>query len=70
MQSLNTLSLVQKMIIKLMITQTEKQLLIDALADYGIPIIKKDKRTTDDKKKLDSIEKLIHQIAFGRDHAD
>lgn len=53
------------MLVKINISDKEIQLVINALAEIGKPIIKKDKPTTEDKKTLKSIENIIHQLAFG-----
>ena len=60
-----------KMAIKLLLTSAEKQLLIDALADKGKVLVDKEKTsklTRDEQKEMNSIEKIIHQIAFGREY--
>jgi hypothetical protein len=59
------------MVIKLLLTSAEKQLLIDALADKGKVLVDKEKTsklTRDEQKEMNSIEKIIHQIAFGREY--
>ena len=59
------------MAIKLLLTSAEKQLLIDALADKGKVLVdqeKTSKLTRDEQKEMNSIEKIIHQIAFGREY--
>ena len=59
------------MAIKLLLTSAEKQLLIDALADKGKVLVDKEKTSTltrDEQKEMNSIEKIIHQIAFGREY--
>ena len=59
------------MAIKLLLTSAEKQLLIDALADKVKVLVDKEKTsklTRDEQKEMNSIEKIIHQIAFGREY--
>jgi hypothetical protein len=51
-------------LMKLQATEKEKDLMINALADKGKPLVNKAKPTTEDKKTLESIENLIKQIAF------
>ena len=59
------------MAIKLILTSQEKQLLIDALADKGKLLVDKEKTsklTRDEQKEMNSIEKIIHQIAFAKEN--
>jgi|TARA_Y100001973_G_C5162676_1_gene314380 hypothetical protein len=53
--------------LKLFATQEEKEMLIEALGNYGKPLLEEKKPSRETKKKIASIEKLIHQIHFGRD---
>ena len=53
--------------LKLFATQEEKEILIEALGNYGKPLLEEKKPSRETKKKIASIEKLIHQIHFGRD---
>jgi hypothetical protein len=53
------------MLIKIQASDKEVQLIINALAEHGKPIIKKAKQTMEDKRNLKSIENIIHQLAFG-----
>jgi hypothetical protein len=56
------------MLMQLMVTEEEKKLMIDALADRGKIYLEKEKQgkklTTDEKRDFKSIEKIVHQIAF------
>ena len=56
------------MMIKLLITDYEKELMVNALAEHGKPLVKKEKLTRQEKKTLDSLEKIIHQLVFGNEH--
>tara|TARA_R100001443_G_scaffold36900_1_gene50705 strand:- start:263 stop:427 length:165 start_codon:yes stop_codon:yes gene_type:complete len=51
-------------LLKLQATDKERDLIINALADKGRPLITKAKQTPEEKKILASIENLIKQIAF------
>ena len=51
-------------LIKIQVTEKDKEVLIKALADLGKPLVKKPKPTTEEKKTLVAIENLIKQIAF------
>jgi hypothetical protein len=51
-------------LMKLQVTEKDKEVLIKALADLGKPLVKKPKPTTEEKKTLVAIENLIKQIAF------
>ena len=51
-------------LIKLQVTDKDKDILINSLADYGKPLVKKPKLTPEEKRTLGSIENLIKQIAF------
>lgn len=53
------------MLIKIQASEKETQMIIDALAEHGKPIIKKAKPSMEDKRTLKSIENIIHQLAFG-----
>ena len=48
--------------LKLFATQEEKEMLIEALGNYGKPLLEEKKPSRETKKKIASIEKLIHQI--------
>ena len=53
---------------KLIVTEKERELMIQALADHGRVYVEREKHSKlsrDDKKKLKSIENIISQIAFG-----
>jgi len=53
---------------KLIVTEKERELMIQALADHGKVYVEREKNSKlsrDDKKKLKSIENIISQIAFG-----
>jgi len=58
------------MLMQLMVTEEEKKLMIDAFADRGKIYLEKEKQgkklTTDEKRDFKSIEKIVHQIAFGK----
>jgi len=54
---------------KLLLTQDEKQLMIQLLSAEGKPLLSK-KTTPEEKIKLKSIENIIHQLAFGNDDLD
>jgi len=58
----------KKMMIKLLITDDEKELMVNALAEHGKPLVKKEKPTRQERKTLDSLEKIIHQLVFGNEH--
>jgi hypothetical protein len=51
-------------LLKLQATDKERDLIINALADRGRPLITKAKQTPEEKKVLASIDNLIKQIAF------
>lgn len=53
------------MLVKIQASDKEVQLIINALAEHGKPLIKKVKPTMEDKRNLKSIENIIHQLAFG-----
>ena len=57
------------MLMQLMVTEEEKKLMIDALADRGKIYLEKEKQgeklTTDEKRDFKSIEKIVHQISMG-----
>ena len=53
------------MALKLYASEEEKGLLIAALSNYGKPLLAEKKPSRETKKKLATIEKLIHQIHFG-----
>ena len=56
--------------IKLIVSDDEKQLMIYALADKGKPLVEKEKKqklTKDEQKKMSAIANIIQQIAFGMD---
>ena len=53
------------MIIKIQVTEQEVQLIYDALAEYGKPLVNKPKQNSEEKKKLRSIENIIKQIWAG-----
>ena len=58
------------MALKILASDKEKQLLIDALADKGKPLVEKEKKqklTKEEQRIMASIENLISQIAFGND---
>ena len=53
---------------KLIVTDKEREMMIQALADNGRVYIEREKNSKlsrDDKKRLQSIENIISQIAFG-----
>ena len=53
---------------KLIVTDKEREMMIHALADHGRVYIEREKNSKlsrDDKKRLQSIENIISQIAFG-----
>ena len=54
-----------KMIIKIQVTEQEVQLIYDALAEYGKPLVNKPKQNSEEKRKLRSIENIIKQIWAG-----
>lgn len=56
--------------LKIYADKQERQLLVDALAEFGKPLVNKQKPTRDDQKKINSIEKLIQQIHWGREFED
>jgi|TARA_R100001530_G_scaffold64370_1_gene46249 hypothetical protein len=51
-------------LMKLQVTEKDKEVLIKALADLGKPLVKKPTPTPEEKRTLGSIENLIKQIAF------
>jgi hypothetical protein len=56
------------MTMKLIVTDKEREMMIQALADHGRVYIEREKHSKlsrDDKKRLQSIENIISQIAFG-----
>lgn len=58
------------MALKILASDKEKQLLIDALADKGKPLVDKEKKqklTKEEQRTMASIANLISQIAFGND---
>ena len=58
------------MALKILASDKEKQLLIDALADKGKPLVEKEKKqklTKEEQRTMASISYLISQIAFGND---
>ena len=58
------------MALKILASDKEKQLLIDALADKGKPLVEKEKKqklTKEEQRIMASIANLISQIAFGND---
>tara|TARA_B100000768_G_scaffold55494_1_gene54013 strand:+ start:1629 stop:1808 length:180 start_codon:yes stop_codon:yes gene_type:complete len=58
------------MALKILASDKEKQLLIDALADKGKPLVEKEKKqklTKEEQRTMASIANLISQIAFGND---
>lgn len=60
----------RRMALKILASDKEKQLLIDALADKGKPLVEKEKKqklTKEEQRTMASISNLISQIAFGND---
>lgn len=53
-------------LMKIQVTEKDMDLMINALADYGKPLVKKPKPTLEEKRTLGSIENLIKQIDFNR----
>lgn len=53
-------------LMKIQVTEKDMDLMINALADYGKPLVKKPKPTPEEKRTLGSIENLIKQIDFNR----
>jgi hypothetical protein len=53
------------MLIKIQVSEQEVQLIIDALAEHGKPLVNKPKQNSEEKKKLRSIETIIHQLWLG-----
>jgi len=51
-------------LMKLQVTEKDKEVLIKALADLGKPLVKKPTPTPEEKRTLGLIENLIKQIAF------
>ena len=51
-------------LIKLQVTEKDMEVLIDALADKGKPLVDKPTPTTEEKKTLFIIQNLIKQITF------
>tara|TARA_R100000935_G_scaffold6774_1_gene14614 strand:+ start:26 stop:193 length:168 start_codon:yes stop_codon:yes gene_type:complete len=51
---------------QLLLTEYDKELMIQALSNLGKPLLNK-KLSPAEKKELSSIENIIHQLAFGRD---
>ena len=56
----------RKMRLMLMITDPERYLIIEALSNHAKMLSKKN--STQENKKQKSIENIIQQLAFGRDH--
>ena len=54
---------------QLPLTEYDKELMIQALSNFGKPLLNK-KLSPAEKKELSSIENIIHQLAFGRDDKD
>ncbi len=53
-------------LMKLQVTENDKDILINALSDHGKPLLKNPKLTPEEKRTLGSIENLIKQIDFNR----
>lgn len=53
------------MLIKIQVSEQEVQLIYDALAEYGKPLVNKPKQNSEEKRKLRSIENIIKQIWLG-----
>ena len=51
---------------RLILTQYDKNLLIKLLGEKG-RLLQNKKINSEEKKELDSIERVIRQLAFGRD---
>ena len=54
-----------RMLIKIQVSEQEVQLIIDALAEHGKPLVNKPKQNSEEKRKLRSIENIIHQLWLG-----
>ena len=53
------------MLIKIQVSEQEVQLIIDALAEHAKPLVNKPKQNSEEKRKLRSIENIIHQLWLG-----
>ena len=51
---------------RLILTEYDKGILIKLLGERGRELQKK-KTNAEEKKELDSLQRVIHQLAFGRD---
>jgi|TARA_R100000541_G_scaffold12887_3_gene21529 hypothetical protein len=50
----------------MILTDTEREIIIEALSKEGLPIFHKEKKTQEDKMKYRKIEEIIHKLAFGK----
>ena len=50
----------------MILTDTEREIIIEALSKEGLPIFYKKKKTQEDKMKYRKIEEIIHKLAFGK----
>ena len=50
----------------MILTDTEREIIIEALSKEGLPIFHKEKNTQEDKMKYRKIEEIIHKLAFGK----
>ena len=50
----------------MILTDAEREIIIEALSKQGLPILNKDKQTQEDKIKYRKIEEIIHKLAFGK----
>ena len=55
------------MALRLILTTEEKALVTEALTQYAMPIMNKQKKTREEKRKLSEIENIIMQINFGKE---
>ena len=55
------------MALRLILTTEEKALVTEALTQYAMPIMNKQKKTHEEKRKLSEIENIIMQINCGKE---
>ena len=50
----------------MILTDAEREIIIEALSKQGLPIFNKDSQTQKEKVKYRKIEEIIHKLAFGK----
>ena len=50
----------------MLLTESEREIIIEALSKQGLPILNKEKKTQEEKVKYRKIEEIIHKLAFGK----